>query len=113
MVIQFNRVILIFLLQVIFVARLHGQQTSSAAWISELMDPFQTGRVISDDSWLINTQHDTVKFSQLKGKWVIIDYRMTGCKLCIQEFPVLEAHDETIDKSKLEIIRVSIDRSFE
>jgi peroxiredoxin len=107
----YNKVIPIFILQLVVVLA-HGQ-SAVPGWITELTNPVQAGRTISDDSWLINAHRDTITFNELKGKWIIVDYWMTGCRPCIQEFPALESHYETIDTTKIEIIRVSIDRSFE
>lgn len=83
------------------------------AIISALMDPVREGAFIDPNAWLIDESGDSLTYAKtFAGKWLLIDYWTAGCAPCIKEFPVLNAFYQTIDRSKLEIITLSVDRKM-
>ena len=77
--------------------------------ILKLMDPVKEGQHVDENAWLISIEGDTLSYKEFKGKWLLIDYWTAGCIPCIKEFPILDKYYQTIDKSKLEIISLSVD----
>lgn len=77
--------------------------------IAKFLAPVQEGMSVPDHAWLVNMAGDTISFSALKGKWIVIDYWSTGCKSCLEELPAIEKFYAGADRTQLEVIRISVD----
>ena len=53
------------------------------------------------------TTKETVSLERLKGKYVLLDFWMTSCGPCIQEFPNLKELYTKTDREKFEIIGIA------
>jgi peroxiredoxin len=53
------------------------------------------------------TTKQTVSLERLKGKYVLLDFWMTSCGPCIQEFPQLKELYTKTDREKFEIIGIA------
>ncbi len=49
---------------------------------------------------------DTISLSELKGKWVYVDFWSTNCGPCIAEFPELKALHQKLDRNKISFVGV-------
>lgn len=85
---------------------------ASSEQIAKLMEPVEEGKSLPDTAWLINTEADTMTYQIFKGKWLLIDYWTAGCVPCIKEFPVLNQFYQSVDKTKMEIISLSVDNKM-
>lgn len=60
---------------------------------------------------LLDPNEKTVTLSNLKGKYVLLDFWATWCKPCIQEIPYLEKLHNKVDANKLQIISICVDKN--
>ena len=77
----------------------------------EMLARVDTGQYLPDEAWLIDVDGDTVYYEQFRGKWLIIDYWLPGCRPCIKAFPEWNAFYQDRDSSKVNIINVFVDSS--
>lgn len=66
------------------------------------------GTVISDFI-LIDSSNNQVKLSDIKSEFLLLDFWFSSCKPCIESFPsLLDLYTKT-DRSKFEIVGISVD----
>lgn len=58
---------------------------------------------------LYPTQGKPIPFSQLRGKWVLMNYWASWCAPCLDEIPELNRLHQQSDKKKLELFAVNYD----
>ncbi|MDJ0646854.1 MAG: TlpA disulfide reductase family protein [Flavobacteriaceae bacterium] len=79
--------------------------------LAKKLEQVKEGSILSDRSWLINNNKDTIYFKEFENKWVLIDFWSTGCIPCIKEFPYIEAFYKK-HKSRIQVIGVSVDTNY-
>jgi peroxiredoxin len=90
-----------------------AQSGHSPEVINRVLSPVKEGQTLDDNAWLISENEDTLSYAeQFKGKWLLIDYWTAGCIPCIKEFPHLDEYYQSINRSKLEIISLSVDNKI-
>ena len=78
-----------------------------------ILEKVQEGKLLQEDAWLIDPMGDTLYYESFKGKWLIIDYWMQGCRPCIQAFPYLNKLYTSIPKDKIEVIAVFLGKDIQ
>ncbi|AUH71391.1 thiol-disulfide oxidoreductase [Legionella sainthelensi] len=58
---------------------------------------------------LKDIQGNTISFSSLKGKWVLINYWASWCKTCIDEIPELNRFYQKHEKDSVALFAVNYD----
>ena len=62
---------------------------------------------------IVGKPDSTLKLSDLKGKWVLLDFWFMRCKPCIMAFPKVEELYRDYHAKGLEVIGINIDRNDE
>ncbi len=62
---------------------------------------------------LEDVQGDTIKLSNLKGRYVLLDFWASWCTPCLVEFPYMEELYQKYSKYDLEIVSISIDEDIQ
>lgn len=61
----------------------------------------------ADEHAFISEQGKNIKFQDLKGRYVLINYFQTWCGSCVRELPSIDALQAKIGKDKLTVLIVS------
>ncbi|MEO9870461.1 TlpA family protein disulfide reductase [Ekhidna sp.] len=100
---------------ILFISLIVASSCSKAQGVDEKIRQkileVDNGYQLSEKSWLITEEEDTLSFQSIKGQWIILDYWTAGCKPCIEAFPVLKSISEH-DSMQLKIVAINVDKSF-
>ncbi|MBI2786426.1 MAG: TlpA family protein disulfide reductase [Legionella longbeachae] len=61
------------------------------------------------DVLLKDIKGNTISFSSLQGKWVLINYWASWCKTCVEEIPELNRFYQKYKKNSVELFAVNYD----
>lgn len=76
---------------------------STAINLAEMMPSFQ----------LTNVQGEAIDLQKFKGKKVFVNLWATWCPPCRAEMPSIQELSSKVDKSKVEFVMLSLDKSFD
>ena len=79
-----------------------------AKYMQSRIDSVEVGKPMPEFT-MLNERHETVPFSSLKGKVVVIDIWATWCKPCIALSPEFEKVKEEIQDDEVVFLSVSVD----
>ena len=84
-------------------------------WVKSIKDyrPFLNRGEKAPDDILIAADGTEIRLSDLKGKYVFIDFWASWCTYCVKEIPALEKIKEEFADSDIQFIGISLDDNVE
>lgn len=94
-------------------AGLESRYGISPKWAARLKASEATmpGTPFPDGVTLLDTEGNTVPFSEFLGKWVYIDLWASWCGPCVREIPHLQELEKTLQGAPVTFVSISLDSS--
>ena len=67
----------------------------------------------SPDFEIVNSQNQTIKLSDFKGKYVLLDFWATWCSPCLEDIPTIRSIDDKYSEQELVILGIALEENSE